>query len=275
MNAIEQYHAKVMDLLDKIVSTQSENIDRAANVIIDTQKAGRRVWVIGPGVHSFIGVEEMCYRSGGIFNIYPMQCNMLSLGGGQAWTATMMERTPGLALSIFKASGVEDGDAIIVYNQYGINPVAIESALVAKAMGLKSIGITSSEFCKAIEDGHPARHPSNLDLCDVVDVHVNTWMPAGDALVELEGMDGPAVACSTMVGVFTMNLVVSRTVEIAQAKYPEIKLTRCGNTPGGDEYNLKNMQELGDELGYGGAKGRNQTYPEQSKVLAIAQGMRG
>ncbi|OIO72671.1 MAG: hypothetical protein AUJ85_09640 [Elusimicrobia bacterium CG1_02_37_114] len=75
---------------------------------------------------------------------------MLSMGGVKPWTATMLERTPGLALSIFKASGVERKDLVIIHNQYGINCVTIDSALICKKMGITSIGITSSEFCKTI-----------------------------------------------------------------------------------------------------------------------------
>jgi len=272
MSAVTQYRDGVVQLLDKIAESQQENIDRAARLLLDTQKRGGRVWVIGPGVHSYMGVEEMCYRSGGIFNIYPMECSMLSMGGVKPWTATMMERTPGLALSIFKASGVEEKDCVIVYNQYGINPVAIESALVARAMGVKSIGITSTEFCKTIARDHPARHPSGKNLCDIVDVLINTWMPEGDALVEVEGLDTRVCACSTLVGVFAVNLLVGRVIELAVAEGFPVRITKCGNTPGGDEYNLKNMKDLGDELGYGGAKGRDVRYPTQDDIVRLWRG---
>lgn len=270
MKALEQYYTKTAGLLQRIAANEQKSIDDGAGALIACLKREGRIWIIGPGVHSYIGVEEMCYRSGGIFNIHPLECNMLSLGGVKAWTATMMERTPGLALSIFKASGVARKDLVIVYNQYGINPVAIESALTAKAMGIPVIGITSSEFCKDIAPDHPARHPAGLDLCDIVDIHINSWMPPGDALVELEGIDTPVAACSTIVGVFALNLLVARTVERAAEEYPEIRLTRCGNTPGGDEYNKKNMVELGDSVGYGGSKGRDQSYPAYEEIEKLA-----
>jgi uncharacterized phosphosugar-binding protein len=266
MSAIDQYASTVRALLDRIASTQATSIERAARLILDCWDRKGRPWVIGPGVHSYMGVEEMCYRSGGIFNFYPMECQFLSLGGAKAWTATMLERTPGLALSIFKASGVEPKDLVIINNQYGINPVAIESALVARAMNVPTVGITSSEFCKAVPPGHPARHPSNLNLFEIVDVHVNTFMPPGDACVELPGLDGKCCPTSTAVMAFAINFLVGTIFEIASAEKRAILPVKSGNTPGGDEYNRRNFQRMGDEIGYGGAKGRDVTYPTREEI---------
>lgn len=266
MSIIKKYSEKVKELIDKIATTQEPNIEKAAQEIINCWKRQGRVWIIGPGVHSYMGVEEMCYRSGGLFEIYAMECQFLSLGGAKAWTATMLERTPGLALSIFKASGVESSDIIIINNQYGINPVAIESALVAKLMKIPSIGITSSEFCKAIPVFHQARHPSQKNLFEIVDIHINTFMPSGDAVLELKNFDQKIAPTSTIVMAYAVNSLVAKTVEMAIEQNIPFRFTKSGNTPGGDEYNKKNFQLLGDNLGYGGAKGRNENYPTSEDV---------
>ncbi|MGQ9629781.1 MAG: sugar isomerase domain-containing protein [bacterium] len=265
----QRYAEAVKGLIDKIASTQEGSIERAARAILDCWERGGRVWIIGPGVHSYMGVEEMCYRSGGLFDIYAMECNFLSLGGVKAWTATMLERTPGLALSIFKASGVERKDLVIINNQYGINPVAIESALVARAMGVPTIGITSSEFCKEVPPGHPARHPSNKNLHEEVDIHINTWMPPGDAVLEIEGFDQKVAPTSTSVMAFAVNALVAKVVDIAVREGRPFRAVKSGNTPGGDEYNKRNFQELGDALGYGGAKGRDEVYPTPEEIEAM------
>lgn len=269
MDAITQYWTKIRALLEKIVETQREAIDAAAREILACWDRGGRVWVIGPGAHSYMGLEEFCYRGGGIFNIYPMECQVLSMGGSRAHTATMFERTPGVALAIFKASGVEQKDCVVIYNQYGINSVAIESAAVARAMGVRTVGITSSEFCRSVGPDHPARHPSGRNLYELVDVHVNTWMPPGDAQVELPGASTKVAASSTLVGCFTVNLIVSRTTELALEMKKPVRLTVCGNVPGADAHNRKNVLELGDDLGFGGRKGYGAKYPSQEDVRTL------
>jgi len=271
MDAITQYWTKIKALLERIVETQRESIDAAAREILACWDRGGRVWVIGPGAHSYIGLEEFCYRGGGIYNVYPMECQVLSMSSSRAHTATMFERTPGVALAIFKASGVEPKDCVFIYNQYGINSVAIESAAVARAMGVRSIGITSSEFCKSVGRDHPARHPSGRNLYELVDVHVNTWMPPGDAQVELAGASTKVAASSTLVGCFAVNLVVSRTTELALELKKPIRLTVCGNVPGADEHNRKNVLDLGDDLGFGGRKGHGIAYPTQAAVGKVLE----
>ena len=71
-----------------------------------------------------------------------------------------------------------------------------------------------------------------------------------------------------MVGVFSLNCLVARTIELAVAEGYPLRLTKCGNVPGGDEYNRRNLVELGDAVGLGGSKGRDTSYPTQQAVRA-------
>ncbi|MGH8245084.1 MAG: sugar isomerase domain-containing protein [Gammaproteobacteria bacterium] len=232
MHIVGRYFTEVRTLFEKIAA-ETEAIDRAAEVLADAIQAEQPVWVFGTGTHSAMVAEDAFYRSGGLVPIRPILDPSILAGNG-ALHATTMERTPGLANSIFNAYGVQGPAVMILNNPYGINSLTIESADECKKRGVKLIALTSRDFCKSIPAGHPARHSSNRNLCDVADLVINTWMQPGDALLEVKGVPARVGPSSTLLMSFALNALVCRTVEVLVARGVEPEVWVGGNMVGGD-----------------------------------------
>jgi uncharacterized phosphosugar-binding protein len=119
-----------------------------------------------------------------------------------------IERTPGYARAILHHEEMGPGDVLIIVNAYGINAATIDSALIARERGMTSIGVTSIENQRGLPQGHPSRHPSGKDLCDIVDIVVDTKMPMGDAVMAIDGVSEKAGPVSTMVNAFAVNSIM-------------------------------------------------------------------
>jgi uncharacterized phosphosugar-binding protein len=239
---ITQYHTAVSAMLQKIADTQREPIRRAAARLADAIAADRYVYVIGTGGHSYIAAEEMFWRAGGLVPIYPILDPGLSLSHG-AWRSNLVERTPGYVMPILTYHGVSRGDVLIVCNAYGINAATIDAATEGKRLGATVIGVTSTEFATRTPADHPSRHPSRQNLHEVADIFLNTWLPYGDAVVEVAGVAQKVAPASSIGTAFVLNSLVACTVEELQHRGVEPPVWMSANLPGGDEANRKHFDK--------------------------------
>jgi len=242
----ETYWKKVVTLYETIVREETESIAKAAELLASAIEEDQLVHVIGPGGHSNMGAEEMFYRAGGLVPVNAIldPGTLLAMG---ARRSTIIERTPGYGVSVLNAYNVNDGVLVIV-NAYGINAMCIDVALEAKRRGVPTVGITSREFAENTPPDHPARHPSKANLCDVVDVHVDCHMPFGDAAVHVEEIKKNIGPVSTLVNLFTLNLIVIKTVELLVSKGVEVPIWTSANVPGGDEANRAYMERYASRI---------------------------
>lgn len=232
---IKEYGRIVNELFNKILKSEESAILHAAQLMANTIEQDKLIHVIGPGGHSNIGTYEMFYRAGGLVPVNPIldPGTLLNSGGRRS---TVIERMPGYGIAVLEAYDIKDGVLIIV-NAYGINTMCIDVALEAKRRNIPTIGVTSREFAEKTPPDHPARHPSKKNLCDVVNVHVDCHMPPEDAVVEIEKINKKVGPTSTLVNVFTLNLMVVKTVELLINKGIEPPIWVSANTPGGDQKN--------------------------------------
>ena len=235
------YHDKVRELFETIMAEESDSIERAAELMASTIEKGELIHVIGPGGHSNMGTYEMFYRVGGLVPVNAIldPGTLISMG---ARRSTIIERTPGYGVAVLEAFDVKDG-VLIIINAYGINAMCIDVALEGRRRGIPTIGVTSREFAEKVPPDHPARHPSKLNLCDVVDVHVDCHMPFGDAVVEVEEIKKSVGPVSTLVNTFVLNLMVMETVEILLERNIDPPIWASANVPGGDKINSKFLEE--------------------------------
>jgi uncharacterized phosphosugar-binding protein len=231
------YLERATALLARIAAEEGEAIRRAGAVIADRIADDRLIYVIGPGGHSQIGAEEVFSRAGGLACIVSFIDDGFYLGHGAA-RSMAIERTPGYARAILSHPELGAGDVLIIVNAYGINSATIDSALFAREHGLTSIGVTSVENQRGLPQGHPSRHPSGRDLCDLVDIVVDTKMPLGDAVMAIDGVREKAGPVSTMVNAFTLNSIMLEAIAELARRGIEPPLWRSSNSPGGDEANV-------------------------------------
>jgi len=186
MNAqLHQYRDAITRILDQILGEEYA-IRKAAGAMAASIRDSRVIHVLGPGGHSNMAAEEVLWRDGGLAcmdSILDAGTNLIHSGR----RSLLIERTPGYAISVMNAYevGKNPGEVIIIVNTYGINAMTVDAALEAKKRNTTSIGVTSRSFADVLTKDHPSRHPSGKNLYEIVD----NYLPYGDAIVELHGMD--------------------------------------------------------------------------------------
>ena len=234
---INQYYTTISLTYGKIVNN-NPNIEPAAQVIADSIAKGDLIHVIGTGGHSNMAAEEVLWRAGGLAPINAILDAGTNLIHG-AKRSNIIERCPGYAQKVFDSYriGRKPGEVLIIANAYGINSMTIDSVLEAKNRGMVTIGITSTGFADHVPQGHIARHPSGKNLHEEVDYFINTFMPYGDAIVDIENCKQKTAPTSTLCNVFTINLLMLTAVAKLSRMGIEPPLWMSANLPGGDEKN--------------------------------------
>ncbi len=209
MDKVREYMERAVALLQRIVDEQQGNLDRAADEIVKRLQKGRLVYVMGTGGHSKMLALELFHRAGGLAQI----CPMFPPGVGAPDSHPSTENVPGLSAKLFDYYRISAGDVLIIANAYGFNALTIDSAVECRKRGILCIGITSAELAHGTEAGIPARHPSSQNLCDLADIVIDSYVPAGDAIVSLDGLEPPVAAVSTIPMTFIVNALVIRVAE--------------------------------------------------------------
>lgn len=226
----ERYLATVETLLHELGESQGPAIEAAAGMIAACIGDGGVVHVFGSG-HSHMMAEEVFHRAGGMMAFNALLDPNLTLYG--TLNAGLLERTEGYAAVILASFDVRPGEAVIVVSNSGINPVPIELAQEARRRGAKVIAVTSaSSYADAA-----SRHSSGQKLADVADLVVDSRVPVGDAVLDLDGEGMRVGAASTVLGAALMNAIVAEAADmlLRAGKQPPVIVSM--NVPGGDERN--------------------------------------
>lgn len=237
------YLAHITALLERIHAEEQASVSKAASLLAEQIAADRLIHVYGPGGHSNLASQEVFFRAGGLMHISAILDEGTMLSGG-ALRSMAMERTPGYGRIVIENAGLGPGDVLILVNAYGINAALIDAALTATELGVTTIGISSREHADKTTADHPARHPSASNLHDVVDLHIDTKVPIGDAVVELPGVTEKVGAVSTFANAYSLNWLVQCTISELRDRNIEPPVWRSGNAPGGDEANRKFLDKF-------------------------------
>src|SRR5438552_4216420 len=190
MNAGSEWLEAGIGILEKIRDTQADAIERASELCAEAIGAGGFVHLFGIG-HSRIPVEEMFPRYGSYPGFNPivelsMTFHTQVVGSNGQRQAMFIERMPGLAEVILSNFEFLPTDAMIVFSASGLSAVPIEMALGARRRGLTVVAVTSVAQSQAGTPTHEAGR-----LLDNADIVLDLCTPAGDALVEIDGLATP------------------------------------------------------------------------------------
>lgn len=235
-----EYLERIQSLQRHIAEEERERILTAAKAIADQVAQDKVIHVIGTGGHSYIGAEEIFFRAGGLFPVNAILDEGFSLGQG-AIRSMMVERTPGYARSVLKYYDLKPGDLLIIVNAYGINSATIDCALFCRENGIRSVGVTSVELQRKLPKGHESRHPSGHDLCDLVDIVIDTKVPPGDALMAIPGVTQKVGSCSTFANALAMQALMMEAVAELARRGIDPPIWQSANSVGGDAANQANM----------------------------------
>lgn len=227
--AYARYFDRLGELLDDLRGSGPQ-IEQAANLMARCIADGGVVHVFGSG-HSHMMAEEVFHRAGGLWPFNAMlDINLTSFGtlkGG------LVERSEGYAKVILGSFDVRPGEVVVVVSNSGINPVPIELAIEAKRIGATTVAVTSVANYAAAA----SRHSSGLKLAEVSDLAIDSRVPAGDAILTLDGTDAPVGASSTALGAALMSALVAQTAEALLEMGVQPPVVVSQNIPGGDERN--------------------------------------
>jgi uncharacterized phosphosugar-binding protein len=233
-----EYLDKSTALMRRILVEEAQSIALAAQRVADQVAADKLVHVYGPGGHSNLAAQEIFFRAGGLMHVSAILDEGTLLSNG-ALRSMAVERTPGYGKIVIADQNLGEGDLLILANAYGMNAALIDSALEAKRNGVFVIGVSSREHANSTRADHPARHPTKQNLHDVVDIAIDTKVPVGDALVDVEGMGQSIAAVSTFANAFALNSLVIHTVAALVERGIEPPVWRSGNAPDGDTLNAR------------------------------------
>lgn len=206
--SLNKYREQVTKVLDRIWTTQTGSIEKAAAMMAESIAAGGLVHLFGSG-HSVLPVQDVFPRYGSFPVFRPLMDARLQwqnvLGSGGAKGLLWLERREGYAKVLFENEPIRKGDVMVVFSHGGMNAVGIEVAMEARERGLKVVAITSMDN----QSRSRSTHSSGRKLSEVADVVIDNCVPAEDALVAIEGWKAPVAAGSTVAFVTIANSIVA------------------------------------------------------------------
>ncbi|MGW7575188.1 SIS domain-containing protein [Streptomyces sp. NPDC054765] len=241
-----KYFDAAIDLLRQVRDAEGDRITAAGQLIADTVAAGGRVFSFGAG-HSSLPAQDTVYRAGGLAIM-----NLLSVPGvvgvdvRPATLGSALERVDGLAAAVLDTSPLEAGDVLVIISLSGRNPLPVEMAMNARALGIKVIGVTSVAYADATKP----RHASGGFLKDHCDLVLDSRITVGDAELTLPGIDAPFAPASTVVTSTIMQAMVATAAGTLAERGIDPPLLRSGNVDGGHDWNARVMSEYADRIFY-------------------------
>ncbi|WP_374020122.1 SIS domain-containing protein [Paenibacillus thiaminolyticus] len=228
---LHTYLNQIHDMLHRIEQQEANAISLAATKTAEAIMSGGIIHLFGCG-HSHILTEEVFYRAGGLVPIRPIFVEKLMLHEG-AVRSSELERQNGLAETFMEEQTIRPGEVMFVLSTSGRNPVPVDAALIAKAKGAFTIGITSLAYSQS----QPSRHRSGKHLYDAVDLVIDNYAVKGDAILTHPDVPVPFTPTSTVTGAAILNAILAEAiVRMAEQGYnPPVFLS--GNIDGADEHN--------------------------------------
>ena len=230
-----QYIDGLQAILEKIKREQAGQIKRAGRLVADSLAAGGIVHTFGTG-HSHLIADEAFFRAGGIAAVNPVLDERLIFLRG-ALESTRAERESGLARTLVERENVRAEDVAIVISNSGRNAAPVEMALEMRARGVKVIAITNLEQSRASSP----RHSSGKRLYELAEVAINNCVPAGDALLNLPGLQSRIGPSSTVAGAAIINSIIIEAVVELLRRGESVPILPSANTEGVSEEDLNEI----------------------------------
>jgi len=230
-NKALEYTAAVQTVLQRIVETQMDKIERAAAIIAETIANDGILYTFGTG-HSHVIAEDVAYRAGGLAPVDAILEPSLT-GHEKVSQSEYMERVEGMAGVILDYYKISSKDALVVISNSGRNAAPIEMAMGAKARGVPVIAITSLQHSQRTT----SRHSSGKKLYQLADVVIDNCCPKGDCLLHLDGLQPTVGAGSGVAGMFIMHSLIVQTIQNLLERGIQPPVFMSGNLDGSDEFN--------------------------------------
>ncbi|MBM3477390.1 MAG: sugar isomerase domain-containing protein [Armatimonadetes bacterium] len=226
----------VRHVLDRIQHTQLEQIDRAAEMIVESALVGG-AWHLHDTGHMVS--QELVHRAGGLLMITPLTYSfgvnnpVRTSEKRKAKESVRGDRITDIGRRIVESSNMLPGDVLTIGSVSGRNASSIDLALAAREAGIKVIAITSLAYSSSVT----STHPSGKRLFEAADVPLDNCGVSGDAALEVEGLDTPFGPTSGIGAACVCWCVCAQVVERLLALGHRPHVFRSANLDGGPEFN--------------------------------------
>ena len=241
----EQFYRHVADIMEKIVRTQGEAIEKAGQQMKRSFLEGHNLFAFGPG-HAGMFAEEMFYRAGGLAITNPIFSSGVNCEARPITITTAFEQLPGYGRVVLDHSPVQRGDTLLIHCVAGRNPIAVEMAERAVEKGIFVIGIINMDYASKVT----SRDPSGKLLQDVCDLVNDTCGDYGDACLTIEGVEAKAGPTSSILGSFIADLLTIQLIAALIEAGEEAPVFQSANVDGGGEYNQYLLDKYRNRIFY-------------------------
>jgi uncharacterized phosphosugar-binding protein len=238
MTAVKDYINYIKNHLSKTLDSQTDQLDKAAELVKETIKKDGKFFVFGTG-HSHMIAEEIYIRAGGFALVKAILEPSLMLHE-KPNKSTLIERLDGYGEILLKINDVTDKDTLMLVSNSGRNAVPVEMAIKAKENGTKVIALTSLAHSTKVT----SRHHSGKKLYEIADVVLDNGAPYGDADFYIEGLNTQTGPISSLTGVALAQSLIVATIEKLIKEGFEPPVFKSSNTDGADEYNNRLFEKF-------------------------------
>ena len=222
VNGIDEYFSRVGRQLTQVVEDQRDNLAHFADLWAQSIREDKLLYAFGSGHSRFIA-GELYWRAGGLAPVVVID----DPSNGAA------ERLEGYAGTFLDHYDLKTGDLVVVISNSGINPVPIEVATGAREKGATVVALTSRAHSNSVTP----RRSAGKRLHEIADLVIDTGIPAGDALVEMQDSRLRAGPASTVISTALLNAVVVQTAQNLLAAGIEPPVLVSANVAVGDQHN--------------------------------------
>lgn len=235
------------EFLDEIEEKEKENFYKAGVMIGDRIMEGEVVYAVGCGGHSYIPPMDMFCRAGSLVPVSAtLDISTSTISGG--FRGVYLERVPGYMIELFRYYRIKKDDVVIIFNNVGVNALAIDAVEESQRIGAKTIGVSGNPWQEQLPEDHPIRHPSKKNLKDHVDIHINDYNPMGDSVMKLEGYDIPIAPISSVTDSYIVRRIEIEAIEYMLSKGYKPPVWVSANLPGGDQINDRYIDQYFEKI---------------------------
>jgi uncharacterized phosphosugar-binding protein len=213
---IDRYHKAVDELLEKVRTTQWDNIQKAGELVANAVETGHKVY-LSQIVH---GIEmDLIYRGGG--PIFYKQYKK-------------------------DETELKAGDVLFLSSVSGRSKGVVDLAWDCVNKGIIVIAFTSMVYANAVDPVHE----SGKKLHEIATLTLDNCAPAAEAMLEVEGIEAHFAVASGIASDYIMWSLTSVCVEKMLADGFTPGILKSANYPGGNDYNKTIIEPHYDEFGW-------------------------
>lgn len=238
------YIETMQAVVEKIKTTQRDNIKKAAEILADTTEKGGIIYGFGTG-HSHLVVDDAFWRAATPAN-YCALLEPSATGNSEITKSYQVENMYGLGKIIVDYHRITPNDCMIIISNSGNNIAPVDAAIRAKEKGIPVIAITAVEY----SDYLTCKHRDGVKLKDVADVVLDNCSLIGDAAVEIENFPMKVGSTSTIPNIFLQNAVLCEMVDVLVKRGIEPDVYYNGHLAFMNDDCAKHNDELVDKYFY-------------------------